>query len=156
MPVMNVKQGPWRYGKDRGKALIKNGDLGVQSLHQGECVMKQVSTLLVTDGAGAAETATGAIPAGAQVVAVVGRVVTAIVGATTDFDVGDGTDVDRWAAAVLKAKGSKWSQSDATADPAGTWAAAARDVVLTADAGTFTSGEVRIDVFYFDATAPED
>jgi len=154
MPVMNAKQGPWRYGKDRGKALVKEGDLGVQSVNQGECVMKVNTTLLVTDGGGATEVATGAIPAGAQVVAVVGRVVKATT-PTTDFDVGDGSDADIWAASVLKAKDSAWSQSDATADPRGTWAAAARDITLTADAGTFTAGEVRIDVFYFDATAPE-
>lgn len=155
MPVMNAKQGPWRYGKDRGKALIKEGDLGVQSVHQGECVMKVNSTLLVTDTGNATEVATAAIPAGAQVVAVVGRVVKALTGVTTDFDVGDGTDVNIWADAVLKAAGSAWSQGDATANPVGTWAAAARDITLTADAGTFTGGEVRIDVFYFDATAPE-
>lgn len=156
MPIFNVKQGTWRYGKDRGKALIKEGDLGVQSVHQGEAVMKVNSTLLVTDGGGATEVATGAIPAAAQVVSVVGRVIKLITGVTTNFDVGDGSDADIWAAAVLLAVGSKWNQSDATADPRGTWTAAARDITLTADAGVFSTGEVRIDVFYFDATAPED
>jgi hypothetical protein len=116
--------------------------------------MKKVSTVLETDGAAGTETATGLIPAGAQVVAVVGRVTELIVGATTNFDVGDGVDANRWADAVLKAVGSSWAQSDATADPAGTWAATARDVVLTADAGAFTAGKVRIEVYYWDATAP--
>ena len=158
MPRMKMRQGPWRYGTERGQALFQGRDgesFGFESERGlGQCLIKLKETILLTDGGGAAETATGAIPAGAQVLAVVGIVTELLTGVTTDFDVGDGTDVDRWAAAVLKAKGSKWGQADATADPVGTWAAAARDVVLTADAGTFTTGEVRIEVYYTDVVAP--
>jgi hypothetical protein len=150
--------GPWRYGIKRGQGLFMGRDgnsFGMRSeAGLGQCVTKLKETILLTDGAGATETATGAIPAGAQVLAVVGIVTDAITGVTTNFDVGDGVDANRWADAVLLAEDSSWGQSDATADPAGTWAATARDVVLTADAGTFTAGEVRIEVYYIDATAP--
>lgn len=150
--------GPWRYGIKRGQGLFMCRDgnsFGMRSeAGLGECLIKLKETILVTDGAGATEVATGAIPAGAQLLGVAGRVIVPVTGVTTDFDVGDGVDPDIWAAAVLIAKGSSWGQADATADPRGTWAAAARDITLTADAGTFVSGEVRIEVYYIDVTAP--
>lgn len=157
MPRMKMRQGPWRYGIDRGQALFQGRDgdsFGLESEKGlGSCLIKLKETVLLTDGAGATEVATGAIPAGAQVLGVVGVVTETITGVTTNFDVGD-ADPNRWADAVLLAQGSKWAQTDATADPEGTWTAAARDVTLTADAGTFTAGEVRIEVYYIDVTAP--
>lgn len=157
MPIMKMRQGPIRYGKLRGKMLFEGRDgdyVGLRSEHQGNAVIKLAETILDTDGAGGTETASGAIPAGAQVLGVVGVVTEPIVGVTTNFDVGDGSNADLWANNVLLVEGSSWGQGDATADPAGTWSASARDVVLTADAGSFTSGQVRIEVYYIDVGAP--
>ena len=156
--ITNMRHGPWRYGKFRGNALFQGRSGNYFALRSekglGECQIKLAETVLDTDGAGATETASGAIPAGAQVLGVVGVVTQPITGVTTSFDVGDGSDADLWAAAVLLVAGSSWGQGEATANPAGTWAAAARDVVLTADAGTFTGGQVRIEVYYIDVQAP--
>jgi len=150
--------GPWRYGIKRGQGIFmgRDGDsFGFRSEKSlSQLQIKLAETTLDTDGGAGTETATGAIPAGAQVLAVMGYVTQPITGVTTSFTVGDGTDADRWSGAKLLTVGTSWDQSDATADPAGTWAAAARDVVLTADAGTFTAGQVRIEVYYIDTVAP--
>ncbi len=153
MPVSRANKGNTRYGKDRGKWLFSEGPMGRESDKGAQALIKVSETLLETDGGAGTETATGAIPAGAQVIGVVGRVVTAVTGPGASFTVGDGTDADRWSGAKGLTAGTTWTQDDATADPAGTWAATARNVVLTANSGTFTAGQVRITVFYWDVDA---
>lgn len=105
-----------------------------------------VTTILATTS-GATVTATGLIPAGVTVLGVIVRNNDAVTGATT-YDIGDGTDVDRWGAAIAIADGTTTVETDFTADPAGTWSATARDVVLTANGANFTAGNVRVVVYF--------
>ena len=106
---------------------------------------------------GASVTATSLIPAGVKLIGITTKVTTGlgVTSGTTGYTVGDGTDVDRWGAIVGTAAGTSSDDSDATADPSGTWAAAARDVVLTASGGNFDGTGV-IEVYAHYDTAEAD
>lgn len=100
-------------------------------------------------------TAAGIFPAGCVRKGVSGRVETLLVlgGGGVSVNVGDGTDADRYKAALGLTVGLDFTPADVTAT-ALEQLAAAGDVTLTPDAGTFTSGTVRIVVAYDDLTAP--
>lgn len=101
---------------------------------------------------GATLTLTNLIPAGSLVFGVTVHPTTAITsgdGATT-YNVGDGTDADRWGAAIAFANDVNLTNIT-IASPV--YYAAATNVVLTAIAGTFNAGVVRVTVHYMTLTA---
>ena len=102
-------------------------------------VARKTARATLSGVTGASVTATGLIPAGAVLIGVTTKVTTGLgtVNGTTGYNVGDGTDADRWGAIVGTVAGTSSAGVNATADPAGTWAAAARNVVVTAVGGNF-------------------
>jgi hypothetical protein len=110
--------------------------------------------VLLSGLSGATATATGIIPAGAQLLGVTVRVTTAITGATS-FSIGDGSGVDLWGASIAVALNTITTSANYTANPTGTWSAAARNVVLTANGGSFTGGAVRVVAHYATLSGPE-
>ena len=107
------------------------------------------TTLLAVSGASV--TATSLIPAGAQVLSVNSRVTTALgtSNGTTGYAVGTAADPNLWGDVVGTATTTSSGQANATADPVGVWAAAARDVIVTAAGGNFdATGAIYLDVAY--------
>lgn len=142
-----------------------NADLGVYPLQvTGDSVIASVATNLqattaqiVTSGAAivgsvASVTLTNLIPAGVLVLGVTTRVTTAITGATS-FQVGDGTDTDKWGATVNIALNTTSDGADFTALTP-TFYPATTSVVLTANGGNFTAGNIRVAVHYIDLIPP--
>ncbi len=119
--------------------------------------LQQATTALTTNSGGATATATNLIPAGSIVVGVTARVTTILAGAAlTTFQIGDGTTTNQWGATVAIA--ATTTVSSQTGDYIATWKptyyAAATSVILTANAGVFSSGVIRLTVHYFNTTAP--
>jgi hypothetical protein len=112
----------------------------------------KTDTTLLSALSGATATWTNAFPAGAIRLGVAGRVTTLITGATS-FDVGDGSDQDRYANDKAVALNTTFTPADGTATPL-EWAAAASNVVLTANGSNFTGGAVRLVAYYLQLTAP--
>lgn len=99
-----------------------------------------VSDAIATGLSGATHTFTGLIPTRAIILGVRTWVTTAITGAT-DFDVGDGSTVDRFGGTLGIAAGSF---NSGVVGPYATYSAG--DVVLTANGGNFTGGDVGVAV----------
>jgi hypothetical protein len=109
-----------------------------------------------TTGAGTEDTVTDLIPANSIVFGVTVRVTTVITGgAIATFGVGTAADADAWGAttAVAVAADSHSHLSNFTITSP-TYYAAATKVRLTANAGTFSTGAVRVCVHYLTLTAP--
>jgi hypothetical protein len=103
-------------------------------------------------GGGITETLTDAIPAGAFLVGAFGKIKTLVVMATgVSFLFGITGDTNRFgnfaAFTVNTAQDPSDHQVEATA--LGRFYAADTDILLTGNAGTFTSGVVTVDLFYF-------
>lgn len=117
---------------------------------------------LVVDCVSGTDTVTvdDAIPAGAYDVKVSARVTTLIVmgGGGATWSLGVTADTDRFAAAKAKTAGTTVTPADVAADQvAGAHArlyAAAIDILLTANAGTWTSGKLRLVISWKAQTAP--
>jgi hypothetical protein len=123
----------------------------------GEFLNVKVATeSLTTDGGAGTEVSTTFIPAAAIVLGVVARVTTVIAGAgASTFALGDGTDADLYGTALAFAADTTVDHTDWTASPlTHSWSASAQALTLTADAGQFDSGVIRLTVFYIDTTAP--
>lgn len=116
--------------------------------------LSQATTSLTTNSGLGTATATNLIPAGSLVVGVSTRVTTEISGAggLTSLSIGDGSDADRWGAAIALAAGTTTTLANATITTAPIYAAAT-SVVLTANAGQFDAGVIRITVHYLSLTA---
>lgn len=95
---------------------------------------------------GASIVTVGLVPVYAVLVGITVKNVTAITGTLATYDIGDGTDVDRWGAAIPKTINNRTGWANYTNLPGETWVpvAAAREVTLTANGGTFTSGTIEI------------
>ena len=119
--------------------------------------IKSVTEALpTTGGALTQDTATTIIPANSLVFGVTVRVTTIIAGgAIATFGVGTAGDTDAWGAttAVAVAAGSTNSITNFVVTTPIYYAAATK-VRLTANAGTFTSGAVRVCVHYLTLAAP--
>jgi hypothetical protein len=104
---------------------------------------------------GATETAAGIFPAKRFRLGVSYRVTEAVVygGGGASFSIGDhgAADPDMYAAGIAGALNDN-GEDVATADPTG-WDLTAQDVVLTPNAGTFTSGKVKLRAYYLRTTA---
>ena len=115
--------------------------------------IRKATTALTTDSGAAPATATNLIPAGSLVIGVDARVTTILAGTgLTTWSLGDGSDADRWATGKALAAGTTVTLADATINAPPIYAAAT-SVVLTAAAGQFDSGVVRLTVHYLSLTA---
>lgn len=109
--------------------------------------VKSKNWLQSTSGGVPSVTISNAIPAGAILVGLKTLVTIAITGATS-FDIGDDVpDVDRWGAALSIILSSTSDNTDWT-DTAIKVETAARDIILTANGGNFTGGEVSVTAYY--------
>lgn len=113
----------------------------------------EVSMVSVSDTV----TVAGLIPAGAFDVVVSARVTTAIVmgGGGATWSLGVTADLDRFAAGKAKALNTVVTPADVDAAVQEDIYPAATNVLFTANAGTWTSGVVRLVVAYKLMTAPE-
>lgn len=112
-------------------------------------------SFLVDINGGATVTITGAIPAGAHNMMIVGRVTTIIAGSdgVASWFIGD-TDTDHWGAALALAAGTTFGPANYTAQPT-TLYTTATDIVISGTAGKLIeSGRVRLDLWYQLFTAP--
>jgi hypothetical protein len=115
----------------------------------------QQATASVTCNSGTGTcTSSNLIPAGSLVIGVTARVTTILAGAgLTTWTLGDGSDADRWGATLALAAGTTVTLANTTITTVPLYAAAT-NVVLTAAAGQFDSGVVRLTVHYISLTAP--
>jgi hypothetical protein len=114
----------------------------------GSALKLNVSELAVSGLSGASVTATGAIPAGALVVACAARVTTAIAGATS-FSVGYTGSTSAFGSGLSISAGST---NEGMIGPNPFYSAT--NVILTAAGGNFTAGAVRLSVMYLTMTPP--
>lgn len=131
--------------------IIDASDIDLGGLSNNQVLGVRSAEVDLMGLSGASVAAAGILPTGAMVLGVTTRVTVAITGATT-FDIGDGTDVDAFGAAIAPdldtlTDTSNWTIATAPVYPGGT------DIVLTANGGNFTAGDVRITVHYFLAIA---
>jgi hypothetical protein len=101
-------------------------------------------------GAGATSSTLVDIPQYAMVFAVTGRVKTAITGTLSGFDIGVAGATNRYGAGIGLAAGS-WLVG-ITGQPVTYYAPT--PVQLTANAGDFAAGEIRLALHYYLATPP--
>lgn len=99
---------------------------------------------------GSTFTFTNIIPARAFLIGVSIRVDTTITGPTT-IDIGDGVDVDRWGAGINIVAPTLTDIGNFTSTVVEVFPDAA-DVVITANGGDFTAGEIRCTVHYMTIT----
>jgi len=109
-----------------------------------------------TNGGGATETVANFFPAGAVPLGVSALVTTLLAGAgLTTWDIGDSVDDNLWGDSLALAAGTSTDATDWTAAPSThAWSAVDSDLILTANAGQFDSGVVRLTLFYTLPTAP--
>lgn len=105
-----------------------------------------------TLSSGSTFTFTNIIPAGALLLGITTRIVTSLVGPTS-IDIGDGTDVDRWGAAEGVLAANQTSIADYTTSALQTFQVG-QDVVITANGGDFTAGEIRCVAHFIILTGP--
>lgn len=143
---VNVGWGAPNWTKDGGGMALESAS------GNGQKTGVQIAEGFFTPLVGATHTFVGLIPAGSMVIGVTSRVTALITGAT-DFDLGDGTTVDKFGAALPVAATSTSDLTDSTVT-APTIYTVATDVVLTANGGAFTAGDIRVAVHYLILTAP--
>lgn len=119
----------------------------------GSLITIKQATQLVATAAGASVTATGIFPAGVIRLGGTIRVTTTITG-PTDIDVGVTGDTNMFGGTLALIAGTTTSRADFTANPTGSWSAAAGDIIITANGGNFTGGQVRVVAYYLDITGP--
>lgn len=125
----------------------------VEGANTQRATWQQATVAVTCNSGGATCTATNLIPAGSLVIGVDARVTTILAGVgLTTWKIGDGSDDDRWGATLALAAGTTVTLANATITSVPIYAAAT-SVVLTAAAGQFDSGVVRITVHYISLTA---
>lgn len=110
-------------------------------------------------GGGITETLTAAIPANSLVLGVHGKIKTTVVADTgVSFLLGVTGDTNRFGnfAALTQNTAQDPSDHQAEAIGIGRFYAAATDVLLTLNAGTFTSGVVTVDIYYITLSPTTD
>lgn len=123
---------------------------------KGHRLQWQESLVADTTLSGASTTLTNATPALRLILGVFLHVLETITSAAgTDFDIGDGTTVNLWGDAIAFDAQTETDFDDFLNTGAGinVFNAAAGDVVLTCNGGTFSGGRVRVGVAYLDASA---
>lgn len=129
-------------------AVVSEGANGQKSTHG---IASQ--SIAVT---GATAVATGLIPANCLLIGVTTRITTDIVigGGGVNFDIGDGTNADAFANDITALTAGSTTNITQHTITSPVYYGAAANVVLTPDAGTFTSGQIRISAHYISLTAP--
>lgn len=116
--------------------------------------LRVASVLKDTTSGTATETITGMIPAGSIVLGATALVKTVLAGAgLTTWSLGVTSATTRYGTTLALAAGTTVSMSNHLA-AALELRPAATDVLLTAAAGVFSSGQVRVTVFYLTSTPP--
>ncbi len=147
--VLIQVQGNTKLGTNNGSNSIEKYD---NASEDRRIAIVSASNSVPTTGGGGTVTASSIRPAGAFILGISWDVVTTIAGAgLTTYDIGDGTVADRYGAAIATASGTLGDMDDATADPF-EFLIAAGDIVLTANAGQFDSGNIVIVVYYINLT----
>jgi hypothetical protein len=136
------------------KDVQTSGNLRVSArAEHGEEILVKKATTLLTSLSGGSVVASGLIPIGAFGPIGLGlRVVNAVTGAA-GINLGDGVDVDRWGQNIPVAAGTTTDNGDWTDGTVQVFSSGS-DVVLTPVGGSFTGGDVRITVFYWDFVPP--
>ena len=116
--------------------------------------IQSVSAVVNTTGGAATEVSAGLLPAGSLILGVTARVTTIIAGGgIASFSIGHAADTDAWGVGILVAAGTTTSMANFTVTSP-MYCVTATDLRLTANAGTFTSGVVRLSVSYLSLVAP--
>lgn len=127
----------------------------VQGANAQASVLTQATTSVTCNSAGATCVATNLIPAGSLVFGVTVRVTTTLSGALlTTWKAGDGTTANAFANAAALAATTTTSLPEHVSTWKPTLYTAATSVTLTANAGQFDAGVVRVTVHYLSLTAP--
>lgn len=151
---INLKKKRIFFGKTPDEIVLRGGDITNPHMEDQGVKIKTVSQVVAMTGGAATVVVADARPAKKFILGITGRVITVVAGAAlTTINIGDGSDADRYGAAILKAAGTEFGYPDATADPR-EWLTASDDIVFTAAAGVFSSGEIRLDVHYVDLDSP--
>lgn len=138
----------------RWKNMYAGTSYTLQAANAQIFAVKQATVALTTNSGGVTATATNLIPAGCVVLGLDSRVTTVLAGAAlTTFQIGDGTTTNLFAntAAIAATSTTDLTKHLATFKP--TLYTAATSVVLTANAGIFSSGVIRLTVHYYTITA---
>jgi len=101
---------------------------------------------------GSTHTFSNLIPAGAFLLGVTIRVFATITGPTS-FDIGDGVDVDKWGAGIALSVATGTSIVDFTSTSVEMYPTA-QDVIITANGGDFTAGQIRCAVHWIALVPP--
>jgi hypothetical protein len=160
--LIDPANGVSKLTADTHSLNISSSGSGLEVLATGEVITRASASEELTALSGTSATTTNLIPAGAKLLGVVARVTTLITSGDggTDFNIGDSGDSNRYGDSIAFAADTTVDESDYTADPAGTWSASARDIVVTCAASgveggeTFSAGAIRITAFYETFTAP--
>ena len=158
----NLTEFAFRIDRQDNRVLISNGDLSVNAGDGAAGNLNSYTnvsskSVTVSSSAGATLTANNLIPAGVVLIGLTARVTTSFgtSGGLTSFDVGDSGDQNRWNNNMALTSGTTMNHDDATADPAGVWAAGPRDVILISEGGNFDgTGTIELLSHYLDLTAP--
>lgn len=111
----------------------------------------QVTDFTTNSGVGTA-TASNSRPADAFILGVTFDIITVLAGAgLTTFSLGDGSDPDLYGSGFAIAEGTINDMTDYTANPF-EYRTTLGDIVLTAAAGQFDSGSIRLTVHFIDLT----
>jgi hypothetical protein len=134
-----------------GYARVSGDNKYIGNVSAGGGVFKIINKVVdVTSLTGASKTSTAAIPAGSAIIGIHSKVITIIVtdGATT-WQLGDGSVDNLWGSGMGLTVGST---GNFTKYPAGSTMGkiypTAQDVVLKPASGNFSSGAVRLTIFY--------
>lgn len=131
------------------------GDLLKAGTNGAALNLKVASTTHTCNSGTDTETFTSVIPAGVSVLGVVARVTTILAGASlSTWKLGTSGDDNLYGDTLALASGTTVNHATATANPTGAWSASAQSLIMKANAGVFSSGVVRLEVFYWDTTAP--
>jgi hypothetical protein len=136
--------------------VIAVGDVVKNGSNSSQIKLKTASENLTCNSGAGTQVSSTFVPANSLVVGLTARITTELAGSgMTTFSIGDGTDVDLFGAGIALAAGTLVNVGDWTASPM-TYAksGSASAITLTADAGQFDSGVIRLVVYYYSLTAP--
>lgn len=136
-----------RFDEDTSALKIFSGNSAGGSTN----IVREVTAQTTNSGTGVHTFVSGR-PVGSLILGVTIDIISTLAGSgLTTFGVGDGSDPDLYGATTAVVAGTITDMTDFTADPF-EFRLTNGDVVLTADAGVFSSGNILIAVHYIDLT----